>query len=148
MHRLFMIFAAFALASCATGYQPAGFAGGFSEIQLNSDTYQIKVRGNGYTSRDRAYRIALLRAAELTLNSGADRFVILSGGTSTNYAGSTPVTAQVIGNTLIATGGDAIFKPESGLLIRIVKPSDPNYASAMDARLIDAQLRPALVGNG
>jgi hypothetical protein len=33
---------ALALAGCATAYQPIGFAGGYSEVQLNADTYQIR----------------------------------------------------------------------------------------------------------
>lgn len=133
-----------AVGGCATGYQPTGFSGGYSEVQLNADTYQIRVRGNGYTSTDRAQNIALLRASELTLAAGADRFVVLGGGTSSSYAGSTGGSAYVVGNTLITDSGSPIYKPSSGLIIRIVRKGDPAYAGALDAKMIDAQLRPNL----
>ena len=132
------------LAGCATGYQPMGFTGGYSEVQLNADTYQITVAGNGYTSADRAQKIALLRASELTLNAGYQRFVALSGNVSQQYAGNAPVVVNAFGNTAIASGGEPIMKPGGNLTIHFVKPSDPAFASAFDASLISAQLGPQL----
>ena len=110
-----------------------GLTGGYSEVQLNADTYQITVAGNGYTSADRAEKIGLLRAADLTIKSGYQRFVVLSGGVANQYAGNALVVVNRIGGTVIATGGEAISKPGGGLVIRFVKPSDPAFASALDA---------------
>jgi hypothetical protein len=136
---------AFALAGCATAYQPMGFSGGYSEVQLNADTYQILVAGNGYTSTDRAQKIALLRAADLTIAAGFKRFVVLSGNVSQQYAGNAPVVANAVGNTVIASGGEPINKPSGGMTFHFVSPTDPAFASAMDAELIAAQIRPQLV---
>ena len=132
------------LAGCATAYQPMGFTGGYSEVQLNADTYQITVAGNGYTSTDRAQKIALLRASELTLSAGYRRFTVLGGNVSQQYAGSTPVVANAYGNTVIASGGEPINKPGGAMTIHFVSPSDPAYSSALDAELIASQLRPQL----
>ncbi|HEY1979285.1 MAG TPA: hypothetical protein VGH13_04300 [Xanthobacteraceae bacterium] len=121
-----------------------GFTGGFSEAQLNPDTYQFTVAGDGYTSADRAQKIALLRASELTLKAGYRRFVALSGNVSQQYVGNAPVVVNMIGNTAIATGGGAIMKPGGNLTIHFVKASDPSFAGAFDASLISAQLGPLL----
>ena len=136
---------AIALAGCATGYHPQGFSGGYSELQLNADTFKIIVSGNGYTSKERAQNIAVLRACELTLEHGGERFVLLAGNVSHQYAGTTDLTATRIGNTLIFGGGDAIFKPGGEIVIRIVRLGDPAYPSAFDAKLIADQLRPKFV---
>lgn len=145
MHRFaFLIFGLF-LVGCATGYQPMSFTGGYSEVQLNADTYQITVAGNGYTSTDRAQKIGLLRASELTLAAGFTRFVVVGGGVGQQYAGNAPVVANVIGNTVIASGGGPIMKPGGALVIHFVAPADPAFATALDAALIVAQLRPQLV---
>jgi hypothetical protein len=134
------------VASCATPYKPNGLMGGYSEVQLNADTFQISVQGNAYTSTGRAQKIALLRAAELTLAAGAERFVMLGGGVSQNYAGSSSVVVTQAGNTLIASGGEPIVKPSGSYTIRIVRPNDPAFGSAFDARLIQKQLLPQLGG--
>lgn len=63
------------LVSC-TSYQSAGATGGFSETQLNATTYQVRFKGNGYTSKERTSQFLLRRAAELTLERGYRYFVI------------------------------------------------------------------------
>lgn len=144
MNRMGVLIAALLVGGCATSYQPKSFSGGFSEIRLNEDTYQISVQGNGYTSTERARNIALLRAAELTLQAGGTRFVVIDGQVAQQFAGTTPIQANRIGNSVFVSGGDAIRKPEGTYTVRIVRTNDPAYATALDAKLIDAQLRPQL----
>ena len=81
---------AIALGGCATRYQPQSFTGGYDEVRLNETTYQITVKGNGYTSAERARDLALLRAADLTLGAGFDRFVVVNGGVDQREEGFTP----------------------------------------------------------
>jgi len=121
-------------AGCATKYQPDGFTGGYSETQLNADTFQIAVAGNGYTSRERAGKIAMLRASDLTLTRGEKRFVVISDS----------VVSELSGAMQTSTTITPIFKPSGNLTIRIVRASDPAFATALDAALIAAQLRPQL----
>ena len=74
---------ALALAGCATTgtyYQPleAGHAsrGGYSEIRLGEDRFEVTFVGNRLTSREQVETYLLYRAAELTLQQGQDWFVI------------------------------------------------------------------------
>jgi hypothetical protein len=144
MRKAMVVLTCLMAGGCATAYQPVGLTGGYSEVKLNSNTYQITVSGNGYTSADRAQKIALLRAADLTVQNGYSRFVVVGGGVSNQYAGTTPVFVNRIGGTFIASGGDAIVKPGGSMTIRMVNQSDPLFANAIDANLIAAQLRPEL----
>lgn len=65
----------------ATPYQPdlAGqpVAGGYSETRRAEGRYTVHFSGNSLTTRDRVEGYLLYRAAELTLQSGYDWFVIL-----------------------------------------------------------------------
>lgn len=71
--------AALALSACASTSTPYGPAGqgsryGYSEIRLNDDRYRVSFSGNSVTSRDQVEMGLLLRAAELTVQSGYDWF--------------------------------------------------------------------------
>ncbi len=70
-----------ALAACATAptrYQPAlTYNGvGFSEQQIESDRYRVTYRGGGGAPVAQVNDYALLRAADLTLGSGFDWFIV------------------------------------------------------------------------
>ncbi len=64
--RVLPLSAAAFLAACATSYQPDGFSGGYSDMKLGENVWQVDFRGNGYTSSARARDFSLLRAAEIT----------------------------------------------------------------------------------
>ena len=70
------------VAGCATEttYRPAtgqGFSRtGFSERQVEPDRFLVSFAGNSVTSRDTVERYLLFRAAELTLQSGNDYFLM------------------------------------------------------------------------
>ena len=49
-----------ALAGCATGYEPQGWSGGFSESQLDTNVFNVTFKGNEYTERDKANDFALV----------------------------------------------------------------------------------------
>lgn len=76
-----------ALASCmtATPYQPATGAGsyrtGFSDERIESDRFRVSFAGNSLTSRDTVERYLLFRAAEITLESGNDHFILVERDT-------------------------------------------------------------------
>lgn len=74
---LALTFGGCALAS-ATGYQPAGSDGGFTELQLAPDMFRVAFQGNTYTSQERVADMALLRAADLALAHGASYFAVLN----------------------------------------------------------------------
>jgi hypothetical protein len=64
---------------CATKYQPVGLTGGYSNIQIDANTYRVSFRGNGMTSRERVETYMLYRCAELTAEAGYDYFMIVGG---------------------------------------------------------------------
>lgn len=73
---------------CATGYHPQAFSGGYSETRLAPDLFRVSFAGNGFTSAQRAYDFALLRAAELTATYGFSHFALVnenSGHSTSRY---------------------------------------------------------------
>jgi hypothetical protein len=66
------------LAGCATAYEPDSFSGGFSEIQINPDTWSVRFGGNGYTTAETVQTYWLYHCAEFTLAHGYQGFRILT----------------------------------------------------------------------
>lgn len=77
--------AALSLAACATAtpYQPAGAGrgGGYAEQRLENDRFRVSFSGNSVTSREDVETGLLLRAAELTAQSGFDWFATVNRAT-------------------------------------------------------------------
>lgn len=74
--------ATLALSACATEstYRPATGSGfersGYSDRQIEPNRYLVSFSGNSYTSRETVEKYLLFRAAELTLSSGYDYFIL------------------------------------------------------------------------
>lgn len=85
MRALLLAVAAGFLTACATAtpYQPgaAGGAYGFTEQQIESNRTRISFRGNTLTDRETVETYLLYRAAELTLQSGYDYFIVANRDT-------------------------------------------------------------------
>jgi hypothetical protein len=142
---LALTFGGCALAS-ATGYQPAGSDGGYSQLQLAPDMYRIAFQGNTYTSQDRVADMALLRAAELALAQGAPYFVVLNQlresrsfpnapyvpfpYASYGYAYSGPTTAPII-----------VRDHRAELAIKLLRGEPDPSTSAYSATLLRQELR-------
>ena len=77
--------AALALSACATAtpYGPAGpqTRYGYAEQRVDADRYRVSFAGNSVTSREQVEMGLLLRAAELTLESGHDWFSTVNRAT-------------------------------------------------------------------
>ncbi|MDX2274125.1 MAG: hypothetical protein NW206_01645 [Hyphomonadaceae bacterium] len=79
--------ASLALAACATQtpYQPAAgsssSAYGFQEQRIESNRLRITFRGNTLTNRDTVETYLLYRAAEATVQSGFDYFIVANRDT-------------------------------------------------------------------
>ncbi|WP_332657588.1 CC0125/CC1285 family lipoprotein [Brevundimonas sp.] len=80
--------AALALSACATAtpYGPAGVGSryGYSDQRVDADRYRINFAGNSVTSREQVEMALLLRAAEVTLESGGDWFSTVQRDTERN----------------------------------------------------------------
>lgn len=64
----------------ATPYQPnvrgQAVSGGYSDYRVGENRYRVSFAGNNLTSRDTVERYLLYRAAELTVQSGHDWFLM------------------------------------------------------------------------
>jgi hypothetical protein len=74
------------LLSCATQYQPRAWAGGYSEVKLAADVYEVTFAANGYTDATTTRNYLLYRCAELTKQNGFDHFIWLSGDDQTSLS--------------------------------------------------------------
>jgi hypothetical protein len=143
------------IGGCATAYQPNGYTGGFSETKLAPDVVRVVFTGNGYTSKQRAQDLALLRAAELSLAAGSPYFAVLSESTdvrhnsvTTSGTSYTTGSAYVVGNQAYYSGqtihspGQTMnfYHPESGILIKFLKEK-PTNALVFDATFLVGSLK-------
>jgi len=143
------------LSGCATSYQSTGFTGGYSETKLAPDVVRVVFRGNGYTRKERAQDLALLRAAELSLAAGCPYFAVLSENSDTKAhsfttAGTSHTTgsAYVVGNQAYYSGqtthipGQTItfYKPETGILVQFLKEK-PSEGFVFDAAFLVKELK-------
>jgi hypothetical protein len=104
---------------CATGYHASTFAGGFQQTRLGVGMYQVRFRGNGFTSHDVVSNYLLRRCAELTLESGSRYFEVGDMAHQTT-------------TSVVATGASvtSINFPSGEVLVRI---SPPGATSGLDA---------------
>ncbi|MDA4847459.1 CC0125/CC1285 family lipoprotein [Hoeflea poritis] len=151
---LFCLAIAIVLAGCQTPYQEAGFEGGVTAAPITNDTYRISARGNGYTASSTIQDYALLKAAETTLERGANYFVILSGSDATQQSvGYTPGSSNTtfIGNTAYTTYQPGyqydIVKPGQDLIIQVVNvpPGKAPPPGAFPAQEVFDNINPRVV---
>lgn len=57
-------------------YAPKDSRDGYAEESLGKDLYRVSFQGNAVTSRERTQEYCLFRAAELTLELGAEKFAV------------------------------------------------------------------------
>ncbi len=132
--------------ACSTPYQKMGLLGGVQATQITDDTFQITARGNGYTDPDTIQRYVLRKAAEQTLASGFDVFVIGSetdrsghGTVGTAYGGGGGGSAFAFGSSW------SVIKPGETVLVKMVKGPKPvpTPLGVYDAREVLRYLIPA-----
>lgn len=156
LSRLFMIFASIILSACATGYQPEGVVGGYSELRIGEDLYRVSFEGNGYTDAERAGDLALLRAAEITLSNGASHFAVIDsersskrGTFTTPRTSSTTGTFSTFGGTgrysaqTTTYGGQTftISKPTAKNLILLVRDPESFNGPVFDAQILSSGIK-------
>lgn len=158
------------LAACQTPYQPEGLGGGYEDVRLSDDTFEIRARGNGYSTEGHTRDIILLRAAELAKQNGFTHFQILDGSmrqSQRTYTtpGYSSTTANVYGNSTATLSGNTVYGNYSGfgtantvytppqthvitnqhgsVVVRMLREAAPG---ALDEQLIYDQLYPKLKG--
>jgi hypothetical protein len=136
------------LAACATPYGKYGVAGGYTDNRIDENTFSISVDTNGFTSQQTTSMHALYRAAELTVESGFDYFVIFGRESNPTSMGMVmPSTSTTYGRTT-TTGATTVLPmvfPNSTLLIKSFKGTKPEgNANAYDARSLMKYLGPQI----
>lgn len=109
MKKLLVIALVACVSACSTSYQPYSYfgGGGYRDVQLSENSFRITVEANGYTSKSQAADLALLRAADLTLEKGFKHFVVVDSADQShgmNYTTPTTTTMNITGNKFGATG--------------------------------------------
>jgi hypothetical protein len=157
------------LASCATKYAPVSgsfWTGqtGYSEVPLDSSTWQVTFAGNNNTTDDVVNRYALYRGAELTTQHGFDYFVVLDNNdvaalTSTvnhNNSQSTeiqhtvdPQTGRVIPVAVTTNNGSSTVTTQAShtvtKTIRMFTGSRPSdNPQAYDAKAMVSMMAPSI----
>ncbi len=86
LHLVLVALLSTAVVACSSGgtvYKPAEERGayGYTETQLGKDRYRVTFTGNSRTDKETVNDYAMLRAAELTLQSGYDWFRLVNRDT-------------------------------------------------------------------
>jgi len=115
---------------CATAYQREGFSGGYSETQLGKNIFRVSFNGNGYTGSERASNLALLRAAEVTLENGFKYFILADSEKSSSESTYTTPTQSYTRGSAVAYGNRAYGRAQTttygGDTYVISKPGSTN----------------------
>lgn len=137
--RQVLLVAVIALAGCATAYKPNSFwnDGGFTETEVQPGLFQVRFKGNEFTSSEQTADLAMLRAADLCLARGAGFMflgdvatqVVQSGvmpGYSTTNANANVYGsgnyAYVSGNAQTTTfPAQTLYSPQTGLTVSCAK---------------------------
>jgi hypothetical protein len=156
---VFVLSSATALAGCvSTQYGQTGVTGGYTDKMISSDTGVVVVSGNGFTSPAKVESILMLRASEMTLESGHQRFSLLTiedqAALDAQKAGRLPAylretAARGVPKPRLATERTTVTnssasidinKSGGGFFVVMYKGAGGAY----DARKLAAELRPKL----
>ena len=76
----YLILSLFFLSGCATNYQPKSIIGngGFEDIELAPNYFQVVFKGNDATSEEKASDFALLRVSDLMLERDCNTFKVVT----------------------------------------------------------------------
>ena len=129
--KIVLFISLFVLSGCATGYQPIGFTGGYSDMQLGENSFKVSFTGNGHTLQQRAMDFTLLRSSDLTLKNGYRYFIVNSSETHNR-------TSFYVNQY----GGGSISKPRATMIISCFKekPVETNRM-IFDAKFLSASIR-------
>lgn len=78
MRIVYLCFIVFLGSGCVTTYKKNMGHGGYSDLKLGNDMYQVAFQGNRYTSYQKVEKYFLKRCAELTKNQGYDHFQLFN----------------------------------------------------------------------
>ena len=148
------------LTGCGTQYGKLTLTGGYIDKMIEPDIGLVAVGGNGFTAPDKIRSIVMLRAAELTIEQGYQRFSLFTvvdeatqeaqragrlGDHLRDKANRNDGPSVITERTTVSsrwTGPVGIDKSSAGVYVLMFKGSG---RGAYDARTIAAELTPKLV---
>lgn len=152
MRILVLIVAIVLTAGCSTPYQKESWLdGGFDEVQLAPNVWRVSFKGNEFTGSDTATDYAMLRSAELTLQSGyryfafassrldREKFSITTPVTTTTTFGASQESDGIFGVAKsVSTGGRTYdyYKPRANNTVVMFHDKPSDGALAFDAQTI------------
>jgi len=157
MRIVFLTACVLVLASCAT------YSDTTSSAQITENIHRVSMKGNALNEQSDAQEFALLKAAEVTLDSGKRYFVIINESDTTqsgvvtmpgSYSSNTTVTANTFGNYGYASGSTygtynpaqsyAFVKPGVDILIETydAQPSGPHFDAEEITKYLGKKLNP------
>ena len=109
------------LSACGTTYQSQSWTGGFSEVQLDENIFEITFKGNAFVDASTVRDYAMLRAAEVTLDHGFEYFVVadednwtkIQTVTTGGNSSTTTYSGTVSGNMVSGTANTAYNPPQT-----------------------------------
>ena len=142
MNKYLTILALAFLTSCSTQYGISGFRGGYTEIKLDDNLYEVSFNGNGYTSGTQIKRYFLYRCAELTKTNGGNYFVMYDKNIGAIKTSST-TTGSVNNNGDFNATTSTITKSYGSGIIEILKKKPNDYNGIIyDAKELINSLEP------
>jgi len=136
------------LLGCAVSYGPMNASGGYSENQINENTFEVTFEGNQYNSLDEVRTYLTYRCAELTLEQGLSHFLIVQDASYEEIPASefsdgdltiethTSMSGGVNNSVRSTFGAEAVTaNPVGKFIIMMRQGPDPVHPTAsMDAR--------------
>ncbi len=156
--RLAALAAVLGLAACASSPDyvraPREGAPGYSEQRIESGRYRVRYEGRSSQRLAEVQDLALLRAAELTLNQRASWFQVVSrdseqtgddrrGGLSVGVGAGGAIGRNAFGGVSLGTGGGRSRGSAIAILEILMGTGDkPEGADVYDAAEVFASLKP------
>ena len=135
MRKILTALSFFLITACSTPYQNSGFLGGYDEIQLADNIFQVTFKGNGYTSAQRAIDFTLLRSAEIAMENGYKYFVINDAQSRTKTSLQT-----IPGSMYVEPSISTVSKPSTSNTITLInEPTE--WMTAFEAEITAQSIR-------
>ncbi|HET8882492.1 MAG TPA: hypothetical protein VFM56_09990 [Solimonas sp.] len=152
------VLASVMLAGCATvtPYQPSHDGYGYQDQRIEANRFRVSFTGSTATPRQTVENYLLYHAAELTLNSGNDYFIVTQSSTSANGKAGSGLSLGLGGfgfgshsglglGVGTSTGGDKVeYSAQAEIVAYKGKKPDDN-PQAFDAREVKQNLDAKIV---
>jgi hypothetical protein len=103
------------VAACATAYHPEGAGGGFSDAQIDRNTFRVTFKGSVGSNQGQTDEMALLHAAEVSKAHGYPYFV--SSGSAPIGTAITLATSTISSPASTLTISCFTFRPETTAVV-------------------------------